>query len=201
MIKVVFFDLGNVIMKVNMAAAIARIAEEFHVPETAVLEPSLLVQEKRFEKGQMTIEEHLSIVKKVYKFDGNVGIAELENVWQAGFELNRDVWRIVQKVRQKTPVFLLSNTNELHIRAVRKKYDVLDNLDGLVFSYEAGSLKPEPEIYHYALRKAGIAAEQALFIDDLAENVAAAIRLGIRAHQFSDVPGLESFLSDNGLRV
>jgi len=201
MVKVVFSDLGNVIVRVNMAAAIARIAEEFHIPETSVLEPALLILEKQFEKGQITIEEHLAAVKRIYKFDGQVGIPDLERIWQVGFELNPDVWRIVQNLRKQVSVYLLSNTNALHIRAIRRKYDILDNLDGLVLSYEAGALKPEPEIYEYALRKAGISAGEALFIDDLAENVAGAERLGIRAHQFNEVRNLVIFLRENGLGV
>lgn len=201
MVKVVFFDLGNVIVRVNMAAAIARIAEEFHIPETSVLEPSLLVLEKQFEKGQITIEEHLIAVKKIYKFDGQIGVPDLERIWQAGFDLNPEVWRIVQNLRKQVSVYLLSNTNVLHIRAIRRKYDILDNLDGLVLSYEAGALKPEPEIYEYALRKAGISSGDALFIDDLAENVAGAERLGIKAHQFTKVSGLEFYLRENGLSV
>lgn len=201
MVKVVFFDLGNVIVRVNIAAAIARIAEEFHIPETSVLEPSLLVLERQFEKGQITIEEHLAAVKKIYKFDGHVSIADLERIWQVGFELNPDVWRIVQDLRKQASVYLLSNTNALHIRAIRRKYDILDNLDGLVLSYEAGALKPESEIYEYALRKAKISAGEALFIDDLAENVAGAERLGINSHQFTEISGLEFYLRANGLRV
>jgi HAD superfamily hydrolase (TIGR01509 family) len=199
MLKVVFFDLGNVIVRVNIPAVTARIAHDFCIPQTMVLEPSLLELEKRFEKGYLSIEEHLTAVKKIYNFNGQIGVPELEAIWQVAFELNPAVWQIVQEIRRRVPVYLLSNTNALHIRAIRGKYDIFDNLDGLVLSYEAHAVKPEPEIYEYALRKAGVVCDEALFIDDLPENVTGAELCGIRAHRFSDVNGLKLFLRDNGL--
>ncbi|MFH1214336.1 MAG: HAD family phosphatase [Candidatus Neomarinimicrobiota bacterium] len=201
MVKVVFFDLGNVLVNVNRPAIVAGIAEKFHIPEALVLQPAVLEIEKQFEKGQLTIEEHLAVVKRLYKFDGEISIADLEQIWQIPFELNPEIWQIVQKLKQQVSLFLLSNTNELHIRAIRQKYDILDNLDGLILSYKVGALKPEPKIYEYALRKAGVAAGQALFVDDLPENVAGAERVGIRAHRFTGAAGLQEFLGVYGFKV
>lgn len=201
MVKVVFFDLGNVLVNVNRPAIVAGIAEKFHIPEALVLLPAVLEIEKQFEKGQLTIEEHLAVVKRLYKFDGEISIADLEQIWQIPFELNPEIWQIAQKLKQQVSLFLLSNTNELHIRAIRQKYDILDNLDGLILSYKVGALKPEPEIYKYALRKAGVAAGQALFVDDLPENVAGAERVGIRAHRFTGATGLQEFLRTYGFKV
>ncbi len=199
MVRVVFFDLGNVIVRVNLAAAVARIAVKFHIQEDQVLESSLMKLEKQFEKGLLTIDDYLTAAKQIYKFDGRIGIEDLVEIWQSGFELNPEVWQIVQYLRRQVPVFLLSNTNALHIRAIRSKYAILDEMDGLALSYEAGTLKPEPEIYEYALRQAGVSAGEALFVDDLPENVAGAERLGIRAHQFTDPARLRIFLQAEGL--
>jgi len=200
-IRVVFFDLGNVLVKVNYKAIIAKIADIFRIPEELVLQPSLLAVEKQFEKGQLTIAEHLEAVKKIFKSGDQITIDDLEKIWEVAFELNVDVWQIAQKLRQQVPLFLLSNTNALHIGVIRRKYDILDYLDGLILSYEAGVLKPEPQIFEYALQKAGVTDRQALFIDDLAENVAGAERCGISAHLFSTPTKLQEFIRKYGFDI
>lgn len=200
-IKVVFFDLGNVIVKVNYADMIAKIADTFHISENLIMQPSLLASEKEFERGRLTVEEHLTAVKKILKSDGQVMIDDLEKIWQVAFDLKPDVWQIVQRLRKQVPLYLLSNTNALHIRAIRRKYDILDKMDGLILSYEVGFLKPEPQIYEYALQKTGVTGREAVFIDDLPENVAGAEKLGMHAHQFSTSPDLKEFLRKFGFRL
>ena len=55
-------------------------------------------------------------------------------------------------------------------------------------------LKPDPDIYKFALRVAGVRPAQALFTDDLTVNCAGAQALGIEAHVFTDPSGLRDFL-------
>ncbi len=57
----------------------------------------------------------------------------------------------------------------------------LDRFDHVTYSYEAGFVKPQPEIYRYSLDGLGVAAEQSLFLDDRQENTAGAEALGLRS--------------------
>jgi putative hydrolase of the HAD superfamily len=66
-----------------------------------------------------------------------------------------------------------------------------------VNSSEIGNAKPDPEFFQAALRLSGVDAENALFIDDTRENVAAAKALGIAAHQFKSVSLMEKFLREH----
>jgi len=50
--------------------------------------------------------------------------------------------------------------------------------DAVVISGEVGMRKPEPRIFHYTLEQVGLAAEECVFVDDLAENIHAAAALG-----------------------
>ena len=59
--------------------------------------------------------------------------------------------------------------------------------------------KPDPESYRSALRRFGIAAEEAVFVDDSPANVAAAEALGIESIQFHDAPTLRRDLESIGL--
>src|SRR5438552_1041377 len=51
--------------------------------------------------------------------------------------------------------------------------------DAVVYSSDAGTDKPDPAIYQYALDKLGVQPEDAHYFDDLAHNVDAAVRLGM----------------------
>ena len=57
-------------------------------------------------------------------------------------------------------------------------------------------LKPDPAIFRILLRRYRLAAEETLFIDDNAHNVAAAAALGFVTHHFRDGPALARHLTE-----
>ena len=59
--------------------------------------------------------------------------------------------------------------------------------------------KPDPESYRAALRRFGLVAEEAVFVDDSPANVAAADALGIASIQFRDAPTLRRDLKRVGV--
>ena len=59
--------------------------------------------------------------------------------------------------------------------------------------------KPDPEMFHRALEVIGSLPSQAVFVDDLLENVLAARSVGITSYQFRDVFSLEVALRTDGL--
>ncbi|MFF7296765.1 HAD-IA family hydrolase [Streptomyces sp. NPDC008265] len=61
-------------------------------------------------------------------------------------------------------------------------------------SCRIGSAKPEPAAYAWCVRELGLAPEEILFVDDRAENVHAAERLGLRGHVFTSVERLRDLL-------
>ncbi len=48
-----------------------------------------------------------------------------------------------------------------------------------------GSAKPEPAAYEWCIRELGLPPGEVLFVDDRAENVDAARRLGLQGHVFT----------------
>jgi 2-haloacid dehalogenase len=68
-----------------------------------------------------------------------------------------------------------------------------------VISGEVRAAKPDPRIYEALLERHGLDAASILFIDDVAENVAAAEALGIRSIRFTDGPALRRELVALGL--
>ena len=57
-------------------------------------------------------------------------------------------------------------------------------------------VKPDAAIYRHTLDALGITADQMVFIDNKAENIAGAEALGITGHVFTSADGLRSFLEE-----
>jgi len=199
--KIIFFDLGNVFLSVNKeiaAAAFAKLcgmsAREFW----ASIDWNL---EERYETGGIGTEQYLDIFREKYKIADNTGIDDYLKIWGDIFTPITPVWELLPVLKKQTRVFLLSNTNALHIQAVNRRWDLLEKFDGLALSYELGCRKPNPEIYQKALALANVSPEMAIFIDDLPENVVAARSLGIQSHQFRAIGGLTQFLVADGFNT
>jgi 2-haloacid dehalogenase len=60
----------------------------------------------------------------------------------------------------------------------------------IVVSGREKLLKPDPAIYYLALRRFGLRAEEALFVDDRLINVEGAAAVGMKAHLFTDAADL-----------
>jgi 2-haloacid dehalogenase len=97
------------------------------------------------------------------------------------------------------PLYALSNWSAETFPAARPRYPFLEWFDGIVISGEVRAAKPDRRIYEALLERHGLDAASILFIDDTAENVAAAEALGIRSIRFTDGPALRRELVGLGL--
>ena len=75
-----------------------------------------------------------------------------------------------------------------------KRFDILSHLDGIVVSGHEGVKKPEARLFQILFARYDIAPKRSLFIDDVAENVAAGIALGMHGHLFHDAERLRTAL-------
>ena len=64
----------------------------------------------------------------------------------------------------------------------------------IIVSAEIGLLKPDPKIYRYLLAKHKLNPSESVFIDDVAQNVEGAIKVGMQAFQFVDYATCEKKL-------
>ncbi len=81
-------------------------------------------------------------------------------------------------------VFVLSNYPKDLYENTLEKLEFLEWMDGVVFSFEAKSNKPELDIYQTLLKRYDLDPGESIFIDDVGANVAAARSLGIHSVQF-----------------
>jgi putative hydrolase of the HAD superfamily len=128
-------------------------------------------------------------------------IAEL-NLWDARMWTRGDpamlAWQLAVKQRGLLTAIVSNMGDSVHEHMVRELH-WLSRFDVLVWSYQLGIAKPDPAIYRYALEKLGTRPAETLFVDDKAENVDAAIALGMKGLIFSTVEKLRADLINSGL--
>ena len=73
---------------------------------------------------------------------------------------------------------------------------LVDEFDHHSFSYELDAAKPDAAIYRHAVAGLGVRPEQALFIDDRAENIEGARTAGLEALHFESPAQLKKQLAE-----
>lgn len=97
------------------------------------------------------------------------------------------------------PLYAITNFGDDLWAAFRPTQPVFDHFRDIVVSGVEKLAKPDPAIYALAARRFGHAPKAMLFIDDNADNVAAAIGCGWHAHHFTDAVTLATDLRSRGL--
>lgn len=92
------------------------------------------------------------------------------------------------------PLFAITNFGHEFWEGFRPTQPIFDRFQGIIVSGTEKLIKPDPAIYRLAIERFGIDPSGALFIDDVAANVAGAESLGIAGHLFKDAAMLEQDL-------
>jgi 2-haloacid dehalogenase len=109
---------------------------------------------------------------------------------------------LVRQLRDAgVPMWGLTNwSHELYPHAPRL-YPILGLLEDVVVSGTEGLAKPDPAIFELAVARTGLPAEDLVFVDDSAANVAAAIEAGLDGILFTGAEDLRARLRERGLPV
>lgn len=176
--SVVIFDLGKVLVDFDYSKAGHRIAASGTVSPEEVrrfIDHSPLLF--RYESGQMTTPEFFHEVRAATGYRGP--LAEFSEIFADIFLPMEEMVALHAAVRRRgIPTFILSNTNELAIGHIRRRFPFFADFDGYVFSYEVGAMKPHEKIYAAAEHLTGKRGAELLFLDDRPDNLAPAAARG-----------------------
>ena len=100
--------------------------------------------------------------------------------WVNMFELQPSMVALAKRLSERYRVYLLSNIGDLHWKHLAREYQLHRIGHGALPSFVAGVMKPDEGIYVEAERRFSLAPAQTVFIDDRAENIAAARGRGWR---------------------
>jgi len=182
MIKTVLFDIGGVLLEVDFYTAIKKFAAVSDCDQHNI-ETVIHTVKPAYECGQINRGKFIAQVMQEINYSGTAG--EFARIWQDIFTLNPLTASLVSALKPNYPLYLLSNTNDLHIDYVFKHFSLFRQFDGAVYSHIAGCMKPDRSIYEISLATFEINAGETVFIDDLAENIATARQLGFHTFQYT----------------
>lgn len=203
-LKNIIFDLGGVIINIDWSLSIEAFArfnpdlKEKISKET--YKSDIFIQ---YEKGLISDSEFRKQIQESFGFQ--IKDSEFDTAWN-GLLLDIPAKRIdlIKSLRSHYRVFLLSNTNPIHIRGVEDilKKDTgettLQNLfDKVYYSYEMYKRKPDTEIYQQILDEQRIFPQETLFLDDSLQNIEGAKQLDIQTLHVP--PNSDTILSLNNI--
>lgn len=201
----IIFDLGDVIIPIDMGAPIRNFAALANLPEETVT--TLWKQHNLWHQYETGVVDDAGFRQHVRQLLGNADWADevIDTTWNS-ILLDLPIERIERilelKASGKYRLFLLSNTNAIHIRQVNQllinwNQPTLEALFERVFySHEVGMAKPSPTIYQHVLTEAGLLASETAFLDDNPANITAATALGIQAVQVVSPLTMLDYLTD-----
>jgi putative hydrolase of the HAD superfamily len=200
-IEALLFDMGKVVLDFNFDLGMEKLAGKCGLPldefkevlfDNAWIRP--------YERGEISTAEYHRHLCEAGQL--RMDLKEFQESWSSVFLPNLLVPEaLLEDLRQRYPLILVSNTNESHVHYIESHYSVLQYFDVKIFSHVVGSLKPDRRIYEAAIAASGQPPEALFFTDDREENVRAAEDFGIRAHQFTTVPRLVAALRSSGVEV
>ena len=187
-IRAVFFDLGGVIVRTEYQAPRQHLAEKFGMDyediEKVVFGGGPIGSAAQATLGEITEKAHWLNVMKILKQPA----AEYERIrdeFFAGDIIDRGILDFLRSLKPKYKVGLISNAwSGLRSYVVREKFD--DVFQHMIISAEVGVVKPDPKIYQLALEQLQVKAEEAVFVDDVLENIEACQKVGMQGIQFKD---------------
>lgn len=175
MIKTLIFDFGNVFINLDIEGAQKKAFNTFQVDE---LSEEMIGYNSFYEQGLISTEEFLNFYTDNFP---NLSNEELVNVWNSilkDFPEHRLNFLKELKSNSDYKLILLSNTNEIHINWIKEHISFYEDFkncfDAFYLSYEVNLVKPNHDIFKFVLNEQKLIAEECLFIDDNADNIASA---------------------------
>ena len=107
---------------------------------------------------------------------------------------------ILAELRDRgTALYGLTNWSSETYAPARERFAFLSWFHGILVSGEVGVIKPDPRIFELLIERFEIDPQNAVYVDDVEANVAAAKPFGIHAIHFTTPPVLRAELVELGM--
>lgn len=202
-VKNIILDLGGVIIDVSYEKA-ANAFKELGIKNF----DALYSQKKQdhffdnYEKGIIKDDDFRDEIRK--NLPKQISDRQIDQAWNALlFSIPKARFDYLSEVKRNHRLFLLSNTNTIHVRAFTKIFEMdfgknaFDNLfEKTYFSCFLKMRKPDAEIFNLVMNENNLDYSQTIFIDDSIQHVEGAKKAGLTSfHLDTANTRLEIFLS------
>lgn len=200
MIRNIVFDVGNVLVEYSWE----RMLQSLHITgeayDAVAKATALSPMWNELDRSLLSDEEILEgFIKNAPEYEKEIRLV-WDNISESVHCYDYSVeW--VQKFKKKGyQTYILSNYSKHGYELTRQELPFVEDMDGVLFSYEVKLVKPEPEIYQTLLNKFQLKPEECVFMDDNEKNVIAAREAGIHAIHFKNKEQAEAELEALGVR-
>ncbi len=185
-IKNIIFDLGGVIMNINFGLtnkAFADLGVDGFAAHIAQHHITPLFED--YETGKINDE---TFIKGVQALSGlPLTGQQIIGAWNALLlDFPPERIELLRALRQQYRIFLLSNTNALHLREFQERFRAVsggyleDIFEKTYYSHAVKLRKPHAAIYQLVIDENGLVPAETLFIDDTASNFSGAEAVGLK---------------------
>jgi epoxide hydrolase-like predicted phosphatase len=183
-INAIIWDLGGVLVRTSDYASRDALAAR-HGMERAALEELVYGEESghQAQLGLIDVQQHWENVRTAL----GIPFEDVEtfrgHFWR-GDQLDGELVDFIRSLKGKYRTGLLSNAFSNLRQVIQETWHIEDAFDAIVISAEEGLIKPDPRIYQVALDRLGVKPREAVFIDDMLQNVEGARRMEMHAIHF-----------------
>lgn len=182
MIKNIIFDFGDIFINLDKPAVFKKMASFGFSEYTNDLDQHCKV----YEMGLITTNDFLKGLMEMYPKASKTDLVDAWNSILLDFPEYR--LEFIENLRSAGShrLFLLSNTNDLHIDYVQNsmgqnRFERFKKcFDRFYLSHQVYMRKPNTNIYEHVLKENALVPAKTLFIDDTKENIEGAHLLGIQ---------------------
>lgn len=199
--KAVLFDLGGVLIDIDYRAT-ERAFEELGVSDFKERYTQLAQNElfDRFECGEISPQHFVNLVLPFAQSGTSPNqVVAAWNAMLGSFPLEKI--RLLERLSSTTPLFMLSNTNELHWIEVKRAWQKVTTqpmqhfFSAIYLSHEIGKRKPHPETFEWVCQQMGFEPADVLFIDDSPQHIEGATQAGLQVHYYQDAAAFYALFS------
>ncbi len=200
-LKAIIFDLGAVILNINYKNTINEFKKlGVKNPESFYSKKTQINLFDKFEIGEISTKTFLLELQKA---TSNANVKEVKNAWNAML-LDLPINRInfLKQINKNYSIYLLSNTNALHIAEFKKKIgkqryvEFYKLFQQVYYSYKIGFRKPNSKAFQLILNENKLPANRVLFVDDSPQHIVAAKKIGLQTHHLKDNEEITTLLPD-----
>ena len=186
-IRNILFDLGGVILDINIQATL-KMFYELGFPAELLQYPFSMNTDLffKYETGKLNEDEFRNEIRKVTGVE--LTDETFDEAWTAMLlRIPKERTELLNVLATRYNLYMLSNTSSLHVPVFQKMYlefagvSMHDVFTKIYYSHEIGYLKPDAEAWEYVINDAGIEAGETLFLDDSIQNIKASLELGFKA--------------------
>ena len=194
----IIFDLGGVILNLDYGLAEQGFAA-LGIADVPRLYKEAVELFDAFEVGACSPEEFRAGIRKKSGLD--LSDQQLDQAWNRMLlDLPLERLEVVKRLGSKFRLFLLSNTNAIHIAEFERYVEEIYGIEPfkalfeeVYYSHELQLRKPTAAVFEAVLERNDLVPAETIFIDDSPQHIDGAKKLGIHTYHHQRNGRLEDF--------